>query len=285
MTSIISKALNDLNLQSKNIVEGIEYNKGKEEFTFNWKSDNKMDALCLSSNDLYESVFEGNVYYYGYQLNKNVRYSSSLIRWLKEHSDNEDILTNIRIMISKAVKGLGKEISLSDLRVCIYPDYSTNNVLKELRESIFNLTKQADVSFYSTIKNLPIDVRFNQTLYEDDKPQIYKSGNKQIIEDDRKRVSKYMEEIHSMETFHISKTRFKPDERKYLSNFLVLKDEKAEKTLKELLESNEVLIIDDCLTSGTTMNELIRIVRKFNLDCDIIIFSLINGKNKYDVRG
>ena len=49
--------------------------------------------------------------------------------------------------------------------------------------------------------------------------------------------------------------------------------------LGSLLENQNVLIIDDVTTSGSTLNEVLRILRILNEDNDIRIFSLIGRKD------
>ena len=46
-----------------------------------------------------------------------------------------------------------------------------------------------------------------------------------------------------------------------------------------LLEKQNVLIIDDVTTSGSTLNEVLRTLRILNEDNEITIFSLIGRKD------
>lgn len=39
------------------------------------------------------------------------------------------------------------------------------------------------------------------------------------------------------------------------------------------------MIVDDINTSGSTLNEILRTVRKINHDCEIFIFTLIGNFN------
>ena len=48
---------------------------------------------------------------------------------------------------------------------------------------------------------------------------------------------------------------------------------------KKTTEKQNVLIIDDVTTSGSTLNEILRTLRILNEDNDITIFSLIGRKD------
>lgn len=61
-------------------------------------------------------------------------------------------------------------------------------------------------------------------------------------------------------------------------NFLRFKDEK-DKQLCSTIRKQNVLIVDDVTTSGSTLNEILRALRVLNEDNQITIFSLIGRKD------
>lgn len=61
-------------------------------------------------------------------------------------------------------------------------------------------------------------------------------------------------------------------------NFLRFKDEK-DKELCSTIRKQNVLIVDDVTTSGSTLNEILRALRVLNEDNQITIFSLIGRKD------
>ena len=66
--------------------------------------------------------------------------------------------------------------------------------------------------------------------------------------------------------------------RPYVRNFMELKN-----VDKALQSAEQVLIVDDFKTTGTTLAEMIRIIRQYNPHCQIYIFTLL-GNSRKDLR-
>lgn len=60
---------------------------------------------------------------------------------------------------------------------------------------------------------------------------------------------------------------------------ILLFADKADEELCASIRKQNVLIIDDVTTSGSTLNEILRTLRILNADNDITIFSLIGRKD------
>lgn len=65
-------------------------------------------------------------------------------------------------------------------------------------------------------------------------------------------------------------------EKQYLDD--ILEESEEERELCSMIRQQNVLVIDDVTTSGSTLNEVLRTLRILNEDNEIIIFSLI-GRN------
>ena len=72
----------------------------------------------------------------------------------------------------------------------------------------------------------------------------------------------------------VKKSRFRP----YMMNFLKFANEK-DKQLCATIRQQNVLVIDDVTTSGSTINEILRTLRILNEDNEITVFSLIGRKD------
>ena len=70
------------------------------------------------------------------------------------------------------------------------------------------------------------------------------------------------------------KSRFRP----YMMQFLRFASKEDEQLCATIRQQN-VLVIDDVATSGSTINEILRTLRIINEDNDITIFSLIGRKD------
>ena len=83
--------------------------------------------------------------------------------------------------------------------------------------------------------------------------------------------------IHQKDYFTIAKDVKKSRFRPYIMNFLKFASEADEQLCKSIRQQN-ILIIDDVTTSGSTLNEILRTLRILNEDNSITIFSIM-GRN------
>ena len=84
--------------------------------------------------------------------------------------------------------------------------------------------------------------------------------------------------IHQKDYFTIAKDVKKSRFRPYMMGFLKFSSP-ADEQLCATIRQQNVLIIDDVTTSGSTLNEILRTLRILNEDNDITIFSLIGRKD------
>lgn len=66
--------------------------------------------------------------------------------------------------------------------------------------------------------------------------------------------------------------------RPYITKFLFFSDD-ADKELCSRIHHQNVLVIDDITTSGSTLNEVLRALRVINDDNKITVFSLIGRRD------
>ena len=87
------------------------------------------------------------------------------------------------------------------------------------------------------------------------------------------KLEKELSKIKQQSDFSLRRDVHPTSIRHYISNFLEIK-----KATDSLSDSRNVLIVDDFMTTGTTVNEIIRIIDQYNPDCKIFIFTLIGSK-------
>ena len=91
-------------------------------------------------------------------------------------------------------------------------------------------------------------------------------------------IAKMLNLIHQKDYFTIAcdvkKSRFRP----YMMNFLRFATEQ-DKELCATIRKQNILVMDDVTTSGSTLNEVLRTLRILNDDNEITIFSLIGRKD------
>ena len=78
--------------------------------------------------------------------------------------------------------------------------------------------------------------------------------------------------------FTIAKDVKKSKLRPYIQNFLRFRNEE-DKELYASIRKQNVLIVDDVTTSGSTLGEILRTLRIINEDNEITVFSLIGRKD------
>lgn len=59
-------------------------------------------------------------------------------------------------------------------------------------------------------------------------------------------------------------------------NYLGFSDDRELEKFSKMQGSN-ILVIDDINTSGSTLNEILRILNKVNHDCNIYVYTLIGN--------
>ena len=72
----------------------------------------------------------------------------------------------------------------------------------------------------------------------------------------------------------VKKSKLRP----YIMNFLSFKNDK-DKELYSSIRKQNILVVDDVTTSGSTLSEILRTLRIVNEDNKITIFSLIGRKD------
>ena len=86
-----------------------------------------------------------------------------------------------------------------------------------------------------------------------------------------------MPTIEKLDYFSLAAS-VKPKYRRYIKNFFDFSEEDVKRINN--LQGKKILIVDDINTSGSTLNEILRIVRKINPDCEIFIYTHIGNFKK-----
>ena len=133
------------------------------------------------------------------------------------------------------------------------------------------------------VKDLPSNISFDMKAYEkqyldDTLENGMPRYNDAAKEQAKNSINTMLEMIHQKDYFTIAKDVKKSKLRPYIINFLKFKSEEEEE-LCSMVRQQNVLVIDDVTTSGSTLSEVLRTLRILNEDNDITIFSLIGRKD------
>ena len=260
---------------------GVTFDNSEERFVFDFEHDGTDDIVSLTGEGYQVEAF-GKCFYYGYefsdQVDGNVR--SAFIKHVKFTDDlqNNPDLTQF---IKKAIDQLNRRINLYDYNLVLMPESSSRVNLYMLRY-IYRFA-QPLLRKMELVKSLPASISFDMDAYEQSYlNDVLENGRPRYTqaqkEEVKQSIGKMLDLIHQKDYFTIArdvrKSRFRP----YMMNFLRFASEQ-DKELCTTIRNQNILVIDDVTTSGSTLNEILRVLRILNEDNKVSIFSLIGRKD------
>ena len=260
---------------------GVTFNDTEKKFVFDFEHDGAEDIVSLTGDGYQVEAF-GKCFYYGYEFSDQVESSvrTAFIKYVKFTEALKDTpdLTNF---IKKAVDNLHKKINLYNFDLVVMPE-SSSKVNQYMLRYIYRFA-QPTLYKMTLVKALPSNISFDMKAYEkqylDD---ILENGmprySEAAKEQAKSSINAMLEMIHQKDYFTIAKDVKKSRLRPYIMNFLRFESEE-EKELCSSIRQQNVLVIDDVTTSGSTLNEVLRTLRILNEDNEITIFSLIGRKD------
>lgn len=260
---------------------GITFFAGSNKFVFDFEHDGATDIITLTGNGYKVKAF-GHCFYYGYEFTDDVPGSvrTEFIKYLKFTGGlkNNHDLTDF---IKNAVDALHKKIDLYDYDLVVMPE-SSSEVNDYTMRYIYRFA-QPQLQEMQLVKALPVNIDFDMKAYEKQYlDQTLENGRPRYTEKQKdgvkQNIQSMLDDIHKKDYFTIAKDVKKSRFRPYITRFLTFKS-KADEELCEQIRKQNILIIDDVTTSGSTLNEILRTLRIINKDNKITIFSLIGRKD------
>lgn len=260
---------------------GITFDNELQRFVFDFEHDGTDDIVSLTGTGYQVEAF-GKCFYYGYEfadeVDSNIR--SAFIQYVKFSSPIQKY-SDITDFIKKAIDNLSHKIDLYDYNLVVMPE-STSGVNQYMLRYIYRFA-QPTLRKMELVKALPASISFDMDAYEkqylDDvlengRPRYTEAQKKEV----RQSIGQMIDLIHKKEYFTIAKDVKKSRFRPYMMQFLKFAN-KADEELCASIRKQNVLVIDDIATSGSTLNEVLRSLRLLNEDNSITIFSLIGRKD------
>jgi len=260
---------------------GVTFDEKEQRFVFDFEHDNKDDIVCLTGDGYQVNAF-GKCFYYGYEFSENIdsNVRSAFIKRVKFSNDlqNDEQLT---IFIKNAIDNLNKKINLYNYDLVVMPE-SSSKVNQYMLRYIYRFA-QPTLRKMELVKALPANISFDmdafeqqylEDILENGRPRYTQSQKDEV----KKSINNMLDLIHEKDYFTIAKDVKKSRFRPYMMQFLKFAN-KADEELCATIRKQNVLIIDDVTTSGSTLNEILRTLRILNEDNDISIFSLIGKKD------
>ena len=260
---------------------GVTFNNDEQHFVFDFEHDGTEDIVSLTGEGYQVEAF-GRCFYYGYefaeQVDGNVR--SAFIKYVKF---SEDLQNNpdLTLFIKKAIDQLSHRINLYDYNLVVMPE-SSSRVNQYMLRYIYRFA-QPMLRKMELLKSLPQNISFDMDAYEkqylDD---VLENGRTRYTEAQKEEVKQSITEmidlIHQKDYFTIAKDVRKSRLRPYIMSFLRFASEE-DRELCAAIRKQNILVMDDVTTSGSTLNEILRTLRILNEDNEIAVFSLIGRKD------
>lgn len=260
---------------------GITFDKEKQLFVFDFEYDGADDIVSLTGSGYQVEAF-GKCFYYGYEFSDSVDGSvrSSFIKYVK-FSESIQKDSNLTQFIQKAVNDLNRRVNLYDYDLVVMPE-SSSKVNQYMLRYIYRFA-QPSLHRMELVKSLPEHISFDMAAYEEQYlNDVLENGRPRYTEaqkeEVRQNIRKMMDLIHQKDYFTIAKDVKKSKFRPYIMNFLRFRNEE-DRMLCASIRKQNILVVDDVTTSGSTLNEMLRALRVLNEDNEITIFSLLGRKD------
>ncbi len=260
---------------------GVTFDDNGQRFIFDFEHDGGDDLVSLTGEGYQVEAF-GRCFYYGYefseQLDSNLR--SAFIKYVKfseQLQDNPELTQ----FIKRAVDNLNRKINLYDYDLVVMPE-SSSKVNQYMLRYIYRFA-QPTLRKMELVKALPANISFDMDAFEQQYLEdVLENGRPRYTEaqkaEVKQSIGQMLDLIHQKDYFTIAKDVKKSRFRPYMMQFLKFATQ-ADEELCATIRQQNVLIIDDVATSGSTLNEILRSLRILNEDNDISIFSLIGRKD------
>lgn len=260
---------------------GVTYNSEQNQFLFDFEHDGQNDIIRLTGCG-YDVTAFSHCFYYGYEFSEEIdgALRSAFIKYVK-FTDNLRENPEITHYIQKAIDDLSRKINLYDYDLVVMPE-SSSKVNQYMLRYIYRFA-QPMLRQMELVKALPENISFDMDGYqetyldaklENGRPRYTELQKNQV----KASINDMMDLIHKKDYFTIAKDVKKNRMRPFITDFLKFANEKDELLCKTIRQQN-VLVIDDIATSGSTLNEVLRSLRILNEDNKITIFSLIGRKD------
>lgn len=255
----------------KNIYEGLSIENGN--VVYNADIDNPNDIIHTVQATIYRSEFGKNVYYFGYTFlpTSSRKDRTAIIKWLKNLDGSGISQQALENFIDKPIKELSENCDLDDFSCIVYPRSNRSNITKTIVHELNNFAQRDTLkSSVELVKSIPKDVSFDWEMFDSEYGGEIGDNQYNQIRDYIEKI--LMPKIHNLDYFSIADS-VKPRYRRYIKDYLNI--DKRSQRIIESIKGGDILIVDDINTSGSTLQEIIRIIRKINSTCEIYIFTLV----------
>lgn len=260
----------------------------KYEFTVDFNSNDDDDVIKFIEPYFQRSAIDGNTYWFGYSFNDgqaNPR-RDELIEFLKHVQleklidpedewsgfdyDNAHITeTDLNTMISRSLSRL--HLDNYSVDAIVYPESKSGNLVKMIVKCVTRfLAPIKDVPASELSKSSPDNIEFDYVRYNKDLADNTIDVPDYVTDD---YIANMLLKARNAPVFSLRRYIKPPVLRNYISNFY-----RIEQNIDVVASADTVLVIDDFGTTGATIREIVRNIRKINQGCEIYIFTLMGNR-------
>lgn len=255
--------------------EGIRKDDSSDKYVFDYYFDYDSDIIDLSSPKIYRTERLNKILWFAYKFNDSITSSerTEFIHYLKGIGKNKISDYDLRKLIEYPLKQINEFVNMYKIDAFVYPTSQKSNLVP-LMVKIINeyVSRDVDRVTFELVKSLPKDIEFDWNRF---------NSENQFDSDDKYETNRYnqmvqyinndlMPKIKKLDYFSLARN-VKQKYREYMMNIF------SEDTVNKLnaLEGKNILIIDDILTTGSTVEEIIKDINKVNENCNIFVYTLI----------
>ena len=250
-------------------------------FTFRIESEEGGKTVTLSNDGLKKSRIFSRCYLFKYGFDKNLdpALRAKFIERIK-FPKKEDEKT-VEAFVRNAVDTLHETIDLYEFDTVVFPQSKSGVNTKMI--AYLDMYNHPYYSVFEVVKKLPSEIEFDYKKFRievlDD---VFEEGGRikhRYSEKEKagmlSKMEKLISEIHEKDYFSIARDfNSKSKYRKYLKNFYIFKNNDEAEEFRNLLKPR-ILLIDDVMTSGTTLSFIFKTIRALNPAAEIVVFTLI----------
>ena len=255
---------------------GIRRNPDKDQdaepflgFDFDFGKDIKGDILDLTKEPYQSNRFK-NVYWFGYKFNKDIDHNEKkeFIKILKNCDERDFYTEERRRFIQKPLALLEDSARIRDVDCTIYPKSNRSGINNYQVKQVGRYFNDKNRVSIELIKEESKKVKFDKKKFFEDHASDYK--NETFRKQAEESFDKMVDKIHKLEYFSISELPFKF--RHYVSNYLKFTNPEV-----DLNPYHKAIVIDDIVTSGSTLEQIIIMCKNLNPNLELYIYAIIDS--------
>ncbi len=247
--------------------EGIYKDRG--EFIFDFDTNSNNDIISISKPQLYKTIKSNRIYYFGYTFNSGVdsNQRTEFINAIKFGKIPDDKLERF---IQFPLVYLDRAFGIENIDCFVYPLSNRSELVNKIVKSLNKCLQHSDVTSkcsFELVKSAPSEISFDFDSFEADYGD--EVGYTSMV---RYVKCELLPKIHQLVYFSLAHD-VKPKYRSYITNYLNFSKSDFEKFSK--LHGENILVVDDINTTGSTIDEILRKLTKINNNCNIYIYTLL----------